>query len=185
MTAPRSAIANSQATTDIRRSMPEFELPEFTRSLRALAVPSAPGSDHDRIFAPLIQARTAAHKVQSLEAQLAAFDAARLDRAWRAAIEELAKDRHPRSAPDRRALQAELEELGAPVWAALVRVQTAAQSARSAPVDGRRAAWQNWVMTVQRLFEAADDWWRVALPVLADSRGSTGSFWRRVLRRKA
>jgi hypothetical protein len=41
--------------------MPEYELPEFTRSLRALAVPSQPGSDHDRVFKPLIQARTAAH----------------------------------------------------------------------------------------------------------------------------
>ena len=30
--------------------MPEYELPEFTRSLRALAVPSTPGSDHDRVF---------------------------------------------------------------------------------------------------------------------------------------
>lgn len=162
-----------------------FELPEFTRSLRALAVPSAPGSDHDRIFAPLIQARTAAHKVQSMEAQLAAFDAARLERGWRSAIEELAKERHPRSEPDRRALQAELEELGAPVLAALVRVQAASLVARNASMDGRHAAWEGWVATVQRLFEAADDWWRAAMPVLADSRGRKGSFWRRILRRKA
>lgn len=165
--------------------MPDFELPEFTRSLRALAVPSAPGSDHDRIFAPLIQARTTAHKVQSMEAQLAAFDAARLERGWRAAIEELARERHPRAAPDRRALQAELEELGAPVWSALARVQAASLAARTASMDGRQAAWDAWVITVQRLFEGADDWWRAALPVLADSRGRKGSLWRRILRKQA
>ncbi len=160
-------------------------LPEFTRSLRALAVPSAPGSDHDRIFAPLIQARASAHRVQTLEAQLAAFDAARIERAWREAIAALGADRHPRSAPDRRALVAELEELGAPVWAALARVQGAAGAARTAPVDRRRAAWETWVDTIRVLFEAADDWWRAALPVLGDPRGRRGSLWRRVLRRGA
>jgi hypothetical protein len=165
--------------------MPEFVLPEFTRSLRALAVPSAPGSDHDRIFAPLIQARTAANKVHAMEAQLAAFDAARLERSWRESIAALAKERHPRSAPDRRALQAELEELGAPVWAALARVQVAAATARTATNEARRAAWDQWVLAIQRLFEAADDWWRSAMPVLGASRGKRPSFWRRMLRRKA
>lgn len=165
--------------------MPEFVLPEFTRSLRALAVPSAPGSDHDRIFTPLIQARAAANKVHAMEAQLAAFDAARLERSWRESIAALAKERHPRSAPDRRALQAELEELGAPVWGALARVQAAAAAARTAPNEQRRAAWEKWVLAVQRLFESADDWWRAAMPVLGDARRPARSFWRRVLRRKA
>lgn len=166
--------------------MPEFALPEFTRSLRALAVPSGPGSDHDQIFAPLIHARAAANKVHAMEAQLAAFDAARLERAWRDAIVALAKDRHPRSAPDRRALQAELEELGIPVWTALAAVDNAAAAAREAPTASRHVAWERWVGTVQRLFEAADDWWRVAQPVLADSRGRRGSrfSWRRIFRRK-
>jgi hypothetical protein len=165
--------------------MPEFVLPEFTRSLRALAVPSAPGSDHDRIFAPLIQARTAANKVHAMEAQLAAFDAARLERSWRESIAALAKERHPRSAPDRRALQAELEELGAPVWASLARVQVTAGAARTATNEARRMAWDQWVLAIQRLFESADDWWRSAMPVLGASRGKRPSFWRRVLRRKA
>lgn len=167
--------------------MPEapYVLPEFTRSLRALAVPSAPGSDHDRIFAPLIQARTQANRVQSLEAQVAAFDAARLERAWREAIAALAADRHLRSAPDRRALVAELEELGAPVWRALARLQVAASAARLAPADGRQVAWEQWVAAVRRVFEAADDWWRAALPVLGDPRGRRGALWRRVLRRGA
>ncbi len=165
--------------------MPEFSLPEFTRSLRALAVPSAPGSDHDRIFKPLISARTAAHKVHAVEAQVAAFDAVRLEREWREAIAALAGSRFARSAPDKRALEAELEALGAPVWQALRLMQEAGTLARSATGESRRAAWERWVATVQQLFNAADDWWRAAMPVLADSRGRRGSLWRRMLGRSS
>lgn len=163
--------------------MPEFELPEFTRSLRALAVPSQPGSDHDRVFKPLIQARTAAHKVQSVEAQVAAFDPARLEREWREAITALANARHESSAPDRRALEAELDTLAAPVWSSLEALQRAGAAAKAAPADQRRAAWATWVEAVQRTFDAADDWWRAALPVLGDPRGRRGALWRRILRR--
>lgn len=163
--------------------MPEFELPEFTRSLRALAVPSAPGSDHDRVFAPLIQARTTAHRVRGPEAQAAAFDAARLEREWRAAIGTLASSRHPASAPDRRALEAELDHLAAPLWTALATLGAAATAMRVAGNDGKRAAWERWVESVQAVFDRADDWWRLSLPVLGDPRGRRGSLWRRVLRR--
>jgi len=165
--------------------MPDFVLPEFTRSLRALAVPSAPGSDHDAVFRPLIQARTAAHKVQALEGQLAAFDAARLEREWREVIARLAGARHQRSAPDRRALEAELDALAAPLWKALAEMQRAAVSARKAPADGRVQAWERWTEAVQLVFNAADDWWRAALPVLGDSRGRRGALWRRVLGRRS
>jgi hypothetical protein len=168
--------------------MPEaagYELPEFTRSLRALAVPSAPGSDHDRVFAPLLQARTTAHRVRGPEAQAAAFDAARLEREWRTAIAHLAAARHPRSAPDRRALEAELDELAAPLWSALSRLQEAATAMRLAPPDQRRAHWERWVSRVQGVFDAADDWWRLSLPVLGDPRGRRGALWRRVLRRNS
>lgn len=161
--------------------MPEFALPEFTRSLRALAVPSAPGSDHDKVFHPLIQARTTAHRAQGLEGQVAAFDAARLEREWREAIEGFAAARHARSAPDRRALVAELDTLAGPLWRALVELQRAATAARLAPAAERRDAWERWTATVQRVFNAADDWWRAALPVLGDPRGRRGAFWRRVL----
>jgi len=163
--------------------MPEFTLPEFTRSLRALAVPSAPGSDHDLIFAPLIQARTMAHRASSMEAQLAAFDAARLERAWRAAITTLATARHKRLAPDQRALAAELELLGDPVWEALAAMGAAAEKAKLAKKDERRASWERWVVCVQLVFNQADDWWRAALPALSDARGRRGALWRRVLRR--
>jgi hypothetical protein len=121
--------------------------------------------------------------VQSVDAQVAAFDPARLEREWREAITALATARHAKSAPDRRALEAELDTLAAPVWTALRSLQVAGAAARSAPADQRRATWTKWVEAVQRTFDAADDWWRAALPVLGDSRGRSGAFWRRILRR--
>ncbi|HET8771352.1 MAG TPA: hypothetical protein VFM71_10255 [Gemmatimonadaceae bacterium] len=159
--------------------MPDaFVLPEFTRSLRALAVPSEPGTGHDRILAPLIDARAAASRVQTPEAQVAAFDAGRLERAWRDAIAALAAERHRRSAPDRRALQAHVEELGAPVWAALRSVRDAGAAVRTAPVASRREAWDSWVGALRGLFAAADDWWRAAQPVLGDAPRKR-RWWRR------
>ncbi len=66
--------------------MPECVLPDFTRSLRGLAVPSAAGSAHDWVCNRLIQARTAANRVHTVEVQVAAFDAVRLERGFRDAI---------------------------------------------------------------------------------------------------
>lgn len=162
---------------------PEYPLPEFTRSLRALAVPSAPGSDHDVIFAPLLEARRAAHRASSLAQQLAAFDAAKLERNWRAAISSLAERRHPKSAPDRRALAAELDLLATALWRSVAELgRLAEQVKRASATDARRAAWERWVEGVRAVFRAADDWWESALPALADSRGRQGTLWRRVLR---
>ena len=161
---------------------PEYPLPEFTRSLRALAVPSAPGSDHDVVFTPLLEARRAAHRATSLDQQLAAFDAARLERGWRGAIATLAERRFSKSLPDRRALGAELELLAQPLWTALEALKAASERTKLARSDERHAAWEQWVAEVQRVFRAADAWWEQSLPVLADPRGRQGAFWRRVLR---
>jgi hypothetical protein len=161
---------------------PEFPLPEFTRSLRALGVPSQSGSDHDVVFAPLLEARRAAERAGSVEQQLAAFDAGKLERAWRAGIATLAERRQRLSVADRRALGAELDLLAEPVWRALVDLKRAAEATRLARPEDRAAAWQRWVDEVRRVFRAADDWWGHALPALADPQGRRGAFWRRVLR---
>lgn len=161
---------------------PEYTLPEFTRSLRALALPAAVGSDHDAIFTPLLEARRAAHKATSVEQQLAAFDAGRLERAWRAAVAALAERRHAKSLPDRRALAAELELLAAPLWRELRELKGRGDALRVAKPDARAAAWQSWVEQLHVIFRTADAWWELALPVLANPRGRRGAFWRRVLR---
>ncbi len=161
---------------------PDYPLPEFTRSLRALGVPSERGSDHDVVFAPLLDARRAAERAGSVEQQLAAFDAGKLERAWRSGIATLAERRQRMSPADRRALSAELELLAAPLWQALADLKRAAEATRLARPDERRQAWERWVEEVRRVFRAADDWWGHALPALADPQGERGAFWRRVLR---
>jgi hypothetical protein len=160
---------------------PEYPLPEFTRSLRALAVPSAPGSDHDVVFTPLIEARRAAQRATSLEQQLTAFDGTKLDRAWRGSIVTLAERKQPRTLPDRRALAAELELLATPLWTALRDLDKQAAVVRAASADAKRAAWEQWIEQVRRVFRAADEWWESSLPALADPRGRRGVLWRRVL----
>lgn len=137
---------------------PEYTLPEFTRSLRALAVPSAPGADHDVAFAPLLEARRAAHKATSVEQQLAAFEAGKLERAWRGATASLAERRHPKSLPDRRALAAELDVLGAPLWRELAVLKDVAERVRLARAEDRHARWTHWVAQLHVLFRSADAW---------------------------
>jgi hypothetical protein len=114
--------------------MPEhapFELPEFTRSLRAFAAVGSLGNpDHDRWFAPLLAARTSAARVQGIEGRVAAFDAARLRKAMLNAITQMSEARFKKSAPDRRALDALLEELCEPAFTALVGVEKAAGGRR-------------------------------------------------------
>src|SRR6185437_14724283 len=54
-------------------------IPEMTRSLRALGAGShAGGAEHDRFFAPLLEARVIAERAPNLVALRAAFDAAEL-----------------------------------------------------------------------------------------------------------
>jgi len=161
---------------------PEYALPEFTRSLRALAVPSAPGSDHDVVFAPLLESRRSAHRATSVEQQVAAFDAGKLERGWRGAIASLAERRHAKSLPDRRALAAELELLATPLWQALAVLKERAEMLKQSPADQRPVTWAEWVQQLHVIFREADAWWERAMPVLADPRGRRGAFWRRVLR---
>jgi hypothetical protein len=150
--------------------MPEhapFELPEFTRSLRAFAAVGSLGNpDHDRWFAPLLAARTSAARVQGIEGRVAAFDAARLRKAMLNAITQMSEARFKKSAPDRRALDALLEELCEPAFTALVGVEKAAGGLRPGSDLARTDAWTAWTAAVQSLFDAADRSWSAMLAAL-------------------
>src|SRR5579863_7679883 len=86
-----------------------FAMPEFTRALRGIASASGLGRvEHASVFGPLISARKLAEQAGSVRARVAAFDAARLQRAWLQSIESIAAARVPKAGPDRRALSARL-----------------------------------------------------------------------------
>jgi hypothetical protein len=152
--------------------MPEstpFELPEFTRSLRAFAAVGSLGNrDHDRWFAPLLAARTSASRVQAIEARVAAFDAARLRKSLLDALTQIATERFKKSAPDRRALEALLEELCEPAFTALSGVEKAAAGLRHDSDLTRADAWTAWTAAVHSLFDAADRSWSAVLAALRE-----------------
>ena len=160
-----------------------FALPEFTRSLRHFAsVEALADADHEVVFGPLLAARKAAARVSGMDARLAAFDAGRLRRALGDAIDALTAARHPKSAPDRRALVAELEELAAPIVFALERVDRDAERVRAARSDTLDSAWATWVTDVHDVFASTDRFWGEARPVLGRAPLRRDGAWRRHVR---
>jgi hypothetical protein len=157
----------------------DFTLPELTRSLRALGSARwLRDADHARFFTPLLTARRNAARVRTAEGHVAAFQADRLRRAFTDAVEQCAAVRHPRSAPDGRALVARLTDAGAPVWLTLDALEEGASALTKASSAARYAAWSAWVVVLQRLFLEADAWWAAIVALRDGPRrdgGATGA----------
>jgi hypothetical protein len=160
--------------------------PELTRALRAVgARRGLPGEEHDRFFAPLLGARAEAERADGWAAQLDAFAAPALRDAWAATLAGFAGQRHPASAPDRRALEAALAESLEATGACLGRVEAAADAVRAADDTVRLARWRQWVAEIARLFGEADRCWLAALRELAESPPTAApaprpGLWRRL-----
>ena len=142
-------------------------LPELTRDLRTLGTRRVAGEEHDRFFAPLLDARRAAERGVGWEVQRAAFEPVVLRRALEQAVAAFAASRHPASAPDRRALEAELEEYLACVLSALTVVEEAGARLAGAEARRRLVAWRDWAAAVRGVFVEADRCWLDARAVLA------------------
>ncbi len=158
--------------------------PAQTLSLRGFGSErSAPGSDHDRWFEALLLARRVAEESRTVETQRRAFDASRLSRHAQTTRETFAKERHTAPA-DQRALNAELELLGSPYALTMRALEQAGLELRHAPESAQFDVWRAWVECVQKSFRAADDVWTAMVPVLCDSRGVKGTFWRRLVNKR-
>lgn len=145
---------------------PVLTLPEFTRSLRGFAAPDALGTpEHDLVFGPLVAARRSAARVTTVEGRIAAFDAARLRRAWESVVASLATGRACENDAIRRAFVARFGDAGTDVTAALDELARAAEALRRAPDSTRSDAWSAWCAAIQRLFDAADRFW-LAIPAV-------------------
>lgn len=144
--------------------------PELTRALRAVGTArGGPGAEHDRFFAPLLDARGHAERADGWRGQVEAFAPDRLRAAWADGVAALCAARYPSSAPDRRALEAALGEALEQAEGCLGRVATAAEALRAADDDTRLRQWRRWVDEVARLFVEADRCWLAALRELADA----------------
>ncbi|MBI2797665.1 MAG: hypothetical protein HYX65_13270 [Gemmatimonadetes bacterium] len=161
-------------------------IPELTANLRMMGTLRAkPGSDHDRWFGALLDARRHAHAATHPDDRVNAVDAAALRASHEETIEALSLARHPRRAPDRRAFAEELRDVSERYARALEGLSLAAAAMRRSSPAERFVRWHEWVEALRRAFTEADAAWEGALPVLADSRGGAGRLWRRVLKRGA
>jgi hypothetical protein len=161
-------------------------VPEMTRSLRALGAGlHAGGAEHDRFFAPLLEARVIAERAPNLVALRAAFDAAELRASIERVLEELAANRYPGAAGERRALAAELSDAAQELSSRVVELERAQEALGACDDSERFLRWREWSDALRNVFRGADTAWIAIHPVLTDDRRSRRSFWRRIFGRRS
>ena len=148
-------------------------LPELVRDHRLLGSRRGGAvSAQTRFLGPLLDARKRIEKEPDLESRIAALDARQLRDRVNAALETIARDMFPASHPDRRALEAELEEAMAAFFRQLDSVDAAAAHFRGAPEAIRFSAWREWVARVMHAYALADGAWASASRFLPGSQNS-------------
>jgi hypothetical protein len=165
-----------------------FALPELMRDMRVYGAARAlPGSEHDRFFAPLVaplRALRAAHATGAGGAiatpwrSAESVGATRAGAEIRATLSAIAAERFPVSAPDRRALEAELLDESEPLFDALDVLTVAAQKLGVASERDRVAAWRAWCAALAATFVAADRAWAAVLPALGEAPRPEPGRWR-------
>jgi hypothetical protein len=160
-------------------------IPEMTRSLRALGAGSlAAGEEHDRFFGPLLEARLIAERAPNLVALRAAFDAGALRAAIEQVLAEIAAERYPGEAGERRALFAELNDHAHELFARIAELEQAEAALGAADDSDRFVRWREWSAVLRDVFRSADSSWIEIHPVLSEDRRGKPSFWKRLFGRK-
>ena len=145
-------------------------LPELARDHRLLGSRRGGAvAAQTRFLGPLLDARKRVEKQPDLESRIAALDASQLRDRMNAALQTIARDVFPASNPDRRALEAELEEAMTGFFLQLDSVDAAAAHFRGAPEAIRFSAWREWVARVVHAYALADGAWASASRVLPGS----------------
>ncbi|MEO6446888.1 MAG: hypothetical protein ABIZ91_08070 [Gemmatimonadaceae bacterium] len=132
-------------------------LPEVARGLRALG--SERGGEQGwqaQFFGPLLRARRLLQERQSLDWQVARFDAPALAEQLRLALAAIASERHRARPPFQRALDAELTDAAEPVFRRLRAVDEAARVVHASEDRERFASWRSWAAQLRALFVDAD-----------------------------
>ena len=145
-------------------------LPELARGHRLLG--SKRGGHVDlqaKFLAPFVQARRRLEEEADLDARVLTLDARALRERLYAAVQGFAKDAHPSSQPDRRALEAELEEALASLFDGISAMDSAAGHFRNAPEAVRFMVWREWMSAVSNVFALADSSWASAVRLLPRS----------------
>jgi hypothetical protein len=147
-----------------------FVVPELTLGLRNFAAPSALGDVHAKYFTPLLDARRAAAIASRWSGRVTAFDANRLEATMRMTLAGFASERYPKSAPDRRALTAQLEDACGDLFDTLESLGIAQRAILDKTDDAQRPAlWNAWVEVLRKVFSAADRGWERMQPLLSEA----------------
>jgi hypothetical protein len=166
------------------------QLPELTLALRTLGSRRGrrgAGPEHERFFAPLLEARRAAARAGDVETAVRSFDAARLTSTFDKTIRSIAVDRAPSNrAPARRALEARLLERAEPLRDALTELGHLAEELLQADDASQDVAWERWAVQLRVVFECADRCWPgIDAALSATSPPRRGSFARLFRRRRS
>lgn len=146
------------------------ELPELTRTLRALGSPRrSGGAAQQQFFSPLLEARRRAASTRDVDAVVRAFDGAALARALERQLEAIARGWPDDRTAARRALRAEIQERTREYRAALALLdeRSAELLAASNTDQERLAAWRAWTTQLAAAFQAADRAW-MSISAVAD-----------------
>jgi hypothetical protein len=158
-------------------------VPELTLSLSAFGSRRAfPGAEHDQFFGPFLDARKRAERAMGAGGVRSAFDAPSLRGEMEKVLRALAAAHQPRRAPDRRALEAELFEATAGMFAAIDSMGAMQRRVEESDGADRIARWREWSSLVHDVFIRADGAW-LAVHALLDSATPRRGGWRRWLGR--
>jgi hypothetical protein len=163
-------------------------LPELTLALRTLGSRRrrrGEGREHERFFAPLLEARRGAARASDVETAVTAFDARRLSAAFDKTLRAIAADHAASARPaSRRALEARLQERIQPLREAVVELGTLADALLIADGDSRADAWRQWADQLQRVFACADRCWPAIDAALEGSEPPRRGWLARLFRRR-
>ena len=102
----------------------------------------------------------------------------------RVTLQTFAAERHPRAAPERRALAAKLDDACGELFDALIVLGQAQSAVRAATdEDARAVLWTAWVRALTRVYAAADRGWEHARGLLHAGPAPARKMFRR--RRKS
>ena len=135
------------------------ELPELTRTLRALGSSRRGGTSQELFFNPLVEVLKRAASARTPDAKIRAFDAADLRRALEKSIERIIADWPDDRPSARRALRAELHHRVESYTDALVTLSERALAARDAGEAERLESWRGWTVQLAMVFDVADRTW--------------------------
>lgn len=153
----------------VRLEQEVFAVGEVMRSSRAAGSRRAyPGEDHDRFFAPFLEARLRLEQTSDARRRLEAFSASEIRAAVLGVLDRFASERFHNEPADRRALLAELEEYVEPLLGALDRLDASSATVRQAPPERSYAEWRAWRDTLVDCFVEAERAWMRAAPVLSE-----------------